>query len=101
MRIFILALMWLTLTALVAMGAYQYGAMHNGAVSAPMYVWPHPWFPFPVVFLLVVALFFSLRFGRRGRWGRCRDGGVPPMFDEWHRRAHAQDNKGSSGNAAS
>jgi len=24
----------------------------------------------------------------RGPWGRHWEGGVPPMFDEWHKRAH-------------
>jgi len=26
--------------------------------------------------------------GHRGPWGRHWEGGVPPMFDEWHKRAH-------------
>lgn len=28
--------------------------------------------------------------GRHGPWGWHRSGGVPPMFDEWHRRAHGE-----------
>lgn len=45
---------------------------------------------FPLLFLF---LFFGLirAFVWRGRWGmhhRHWDGGVPPMFDEWHRKAH-------------
>jgi hypothetical protein len=67
------------------------------AGTQPVYVWPRPWgfgfFPiFPFVFL--VFLFFILR-GRvwrgpwRGGWG-YPSGGVPPAFDEWHRRAHGE-----------
>ena len=26
--------------------------------------------------------------GHRGPWGRHWENGVPPMFDEWHKRAH-------------
>ena len=28
--------------------------------------------------------------GHHGRWGRHWEGGVPPMFDEWHKRAHGE-----------
>jgi hypothetical protein len=67
------------------------------AGTQPVYVWPRPWgfgfFPiFPFVFL--VFLFFILR-GLvwrgpwRGGWG-YPSGGVPPAFDEWHRRAHGE-----------
>ena len=27
--------------------------------------------------------------GRHGRWGKWEDG-IPPMFDEWHKRAHGE-----------
>lgn len=60
-------------------------------------MWPRPWgfgfgffpfFPFLVVlcwFLVIRGLFW------RGGWRRPDwHGGVPPAFDEWHRRAHAQ-----------
>ena len=26
--------------------------------------------------------------GHRGPWGRHWEGGIPPMFDEWHKKAH-------------
>jgi hypothetical protein len=28
--------------------------------------------------------------GWRGPWGRKWEGGAPPMFDEWHKRAHGE-----------
>ncbi|HWK08611.1 MAG TPA: hypothetical protein VNR64_01075 [Vicinamibacterales bacterium] len=94
--------------AAIAIGAYNAGVAHGIVASgqafpAPpagtpyIYGWPHPWgfgfFPFfPILFLFF--LFFVLRglLWRgpwRGGWG-CRYGGVPPAFDEWHRRAHAE-----------
>jgi hypothetical protein len=63
----------------------------------PPYMWHRPWgfgfFPiFPILFILFWV--FLLRgFFWRGGCGRgpgYRDG-VPPGFDEWHRRAHEQD----------
>ena len=69
-----------------------------------VYVWPGPWhggfFPiFPlfglvILFLLLRGLLWARPVARRAR-GRLRTGwpdgaadGVPPAFDEWHRRAH-------------
>ena len=90
----------------IGIGAYNAGVAHGIAESgrlvaasppvAPVYVWPRPWgfgfFPFfPILWL--VFLFFVVRaLLWRGRWHRgwaYRYEGVPPMFDEWHRRAHA------------
>jgi hypothetical protein len=28
--------------------------------------------------------------GHHGRWGRHWENGVPPMFDEWHKRSHGE-----------
>ena len=90
----------------IGIGAYNAGVAQGIAESSRMiaapqagtpyvYVWPRPWgfgfFPFfPLLFLF---LFFFVVRGLlwRGRWhgGRYRYDGVPPMFDEWHRRAHA------------
>jgi hypothetical protein len=61
-------------------------------------VWPSPWgfgfgfFPFfPLFFILFWILVLRGLFWRRARLGRGYGyRGVPPMFDEWHRRAHAQ-----------
>jgi len=91
----------------IGIGAYNAGVAQGIAetsrmIAAPqagtpyVYVWPRPWgfgfFPFfPLLFLFLV--FFIVRgLLWRGRWhggGRYRYDGVPPMFDEWHRRAHA------------
>jgi len=71
-----------------------------GGAAAPVVFYPRPWgfgfgfFPFfPFLFILFAA--FALRglFWRRawyaGRYGYgCGRRGVPPAFDEWHRRAH-------------
>jgi hypothetical protein len=92
----------------VAQGIAESGrvATAPGAAGSPVVVyWPRPWgfgfFPFfPIFPLLFLFLFFFLLRGLfwRGAWGRgCwgpgyhryRDG-VPPAFEEWHRRAHAE-----------
>ena len=91
----------------IGIGAYNAGVAQGIAetsrmIAAPqagtpyVYVWPRPWgfgfFPFfPLLFLF---LFFFVVRGVlwRGRWhggGRYRYEGVPPAFEEWHRRAHA------------
>jgi hypothetical protein len=98
----------LVAAAAIGVGAYNAGVAQGIAESGRMiaappaagtpyvYVWPRPWgfgyFPFfPVLFLL---FFFFLVRGllwrghRHGGW-RYRYEGVPPMFEEWHRRAHA------------
>jgi hypothetical protein len=86
-------------------------AAQNGqpvpAVPVYGYRYPYGWgFPHPFGFfpfgicgsILLIFLFFGLlRFvfrpwgwrhhGYRGPWGKW-EGGVPPMFDEWHKRAH-------------
>jgi hypothetical protein len=92
----------------IGIGAYNAGVAHGIAESgraiaatpagAPyVYVWPRPWgfgFGFFPFFFFLVFLFFVLRglMWRgpwRGGWG-YRHGGVPPAFEEWHRRAHEQ-----------
>lgn len=75
----------------------------------PYYGYWRPYHPFGFVFgffgfLIVLFLFFAalraFRFflwgprwgwGRHhGPWGRQWENGIPPMFEEWHKRAHAQ-----------
>ena len=94
--------------AAIGIGAYNAGVAHGiaeggRAITAPsggvtyVYGWPRPWgvgfFPvFPVFFL--IFLFFAIRgllwrSAWRGGWG-CRHTGVPPAFEEWHRRAHGE-----------
>jgi len=56
--------------------------------------------PLLALFLLFVALrsfrflFWGHRFGwghhRHGPWGMRWENGVPPMFEEWHKRAHGE-----------
>jgi hypothetical protein len=69
--------------------------------------WPPFLFPFgcfvPLIALFLICLAFSaFRFmlwgprrweghrmhGHHGPWGGDSENGVPPMFDEWHKRAH-------------
>ena len=94
--------------AAVGFWAYQAGVQHGmadagrlaavppeGATHIYVTPWPGPWhggyFPiFPLIFGFVIVLFLLRGFAWRGRGGcgpRWRDG-VPPAFDEWHRRAH-------------
>jgi hypothetical protein len=58
--------------------------------------------PLLVLFLLFIALrsfrmlFWGPRWGwgqhhgGHGPWGRHWENGVPPMFDEWHKKAHGE-----------
>ena len=98
---------------MIGIGAYVYnagvaqGLAESGKLAAPGTA-PYPYygpvfFHWPLGFgfleLLFLLFFFFLIFGllralfwRRG-WGRGGPGGhwgkdVPPMFEEWHRRAH-------------
>jgi hypothetical protein len=93
--------------AAVAIGAYNagvaQGVVESGrAIAAPpagtpyVYVWPRPWgfgfgfFPlFFLLFLFIALRGLIWRGPWRGGWG-CRSDGVPPAFEEWHRRAHGQ-----------
>jgi hypothetical protein len=102
----LIAALVIVAAGMVAAGAYNAGVAHGiaegGHALAPapgalpyVYVWPRPWgfgfFPvFPLFFLFL--LFFLVRRSLwrgpwRGGWTYRYDG-VPPMFDEWHRRAH-------------
>jgi hypothetical protein len=80
----------------VAQGLAQNGRVLTAPPAGPyVYVSPRPWgfgfgflFPFFFVafwFFIVRSLFWGRRWG--GAWHRSA---VPPMFEEWHRRAHAQ-----------
>ena len=108
--------------AAIGTWAYDAGVAHGIAeasrqVAVPVegagrvYVWPAPWhgygfgffpiFPFIAFFVIIVALrglFWRRMWYSRGYghgYGRCGrgDDGVPPMFEEWHRRAHEQDTR--------
>jgi hypothetical protein len=101
------SLLALAVAAGIGVAAYNMGVAHglaesgkflNGPGGVPyVYGWPRPWgfgfgfFFFP--FLMFAFWFFVIRMVFwRGPWHgwRYRDSGVPPMFEEWHRRAHAE-----------
>ena len=99
----------LMLGVLAAVGVYTYNlGMAQGLAQAaaaatpgtvPMVpIWWRPWgfgfglFPF-FPFFFILFLFIGLRglFWRRRWHSRWDERGVPPMFEEWHRRAHSLD----------
>jgi len=113
-RAIVLLLLALAGAAAIGVGAYQAGVQH-GVVEAGrtaavpvegtshIYVvpgaWHGPWhggfFPlFPLIVAFVLIAFVVRGRGWRGRGRpdrhtRIRRGdGVPPAFEEWHRRAH-------------
>jgi len=111
LRAIVVLLLVLAGAAAVGVLSYNAGVQHgflaaSRTAAVPpegtphVYVWPGPWGPgyFPVFpfFFGVLLLFLVLRglWGGpwRGSWrrGDCgpRHDGVPPAFDEWHRRAH-------------
>ena len=116
----VIGLLMLAGLTFVGVSAYQLGvarglaeAQFAGAPAAgvPVMVWPHPWgfgfgfFPFFPFFPLLFILFwvFALRglFWRRAWYGGgCGSRGVPPAFDEWHRRAHAAEGPPAAGTKA-
>jgi hypothetical protein len=95
--------------AMIGIGAYNAGvaqgiAESGRAIAAPqagmptVYVWPRPWgfgfFPFFPIFFLLFFFFIVRGLFWRGPWRGDRGyygcGGIPPEFDEWHRRAHGE-----------
>jgi hypothetical protein len=81
----------------VAIGttAYQAGLAHSLASSGGPPVWDHGrhgFFFAPFFFLIVLLWMGRLAFWRRSWRGGCGHhyNGVPPAFEEWHRRAHEQ-----------
>lgn len=101
----------LAIATMVGIGYYAYnaGVAHAIAESsraaaggaAPVAVWPRwgfgfgffPFFPIFFFILLWVVLLRGLLWRGRRWGGGCGYGygsGVPPQFEEWHRRAHGQ-----------
>ena len=95
----------------VATHAYHLGIAQGAAAAsqgpppaagmpAPYYYAPYFYhgpfgfvgFLFPIAFLFLALAVIGRLFARRGgRWARGCGGnptGVPPMFEEWHRRSH-------------
>jgi hypothetical protein len=85
---------------------YNIGLSHGLAMAAPAaaapgavapYMWYRPWgfgFGFGPLFFLLL-FFFAFRpllwggfYGRH--WHHADPSGLPPRFEEWHRRAHEQ-----------
>jgi hypothetical protein len=110
------ALFALALLALAGVYLYDLGVargLAEGGGAAPVLLWRRPWgfgfFPlFPFLILLWIALrgfFWRGPWSGRGwygpRWyGRGRSDprdGVPPAFEEWHRRAHDQQQPPAAG----
>jgi hypothetical protein len=91
----------------VAQGLLESGKLGTASGAAPpvMGWYPHPWgfgfFPFfPFLFILFSVFLFRGLFWRRRYWHRgfrphYGIDGVPPAFEEWHRRAHARQEGGS------
>ena len=92
--------------AAIGIGAYNAGVAQGIAesgrvIAAPpagtpyVYVWPRPWgfgfFPFFPLFFLLLFFFVIRGLLWRGPWrGGWGYRGVPPAFEEWHRRAHGE-----------
>lgn len=111
-----LAVAALVLLGAVAIGIGAYnagmaqGIAESGRMIAPpqggtpyIYVWPRPWgfgfFPFFPILFLVFSFFVVRGLLWRGRWHGgwpYRYEGVPPAFEEWHRRAHAASSTGAT-----
>jgi hypothetical protein len=113
------ALASLVVVGLVAVIAYNAGVARGVSQQVGMaypYAGPHFWgfgFFFPLLFaFLALRLLFWGAFWRRrgyggyGGYGRCGGYGgygygVPPAFDEWHRRAHGGGGPGPDPRATS
>jgi hypothetical protein len=83
----------------------MYGYGYGQGYDYPMYGRHHfGFFPFGAIcgsifFLFLFFGFIKMMFFRRmwhgrhghhGPWGKDWEGGVPPMFNEWHKRAHGE-----------
>jgi hypothetical protein len=88
----------------VAHGLAEGGRWAATPGAAVPYVYPwRPWgfgFGFFPFFLFVLCFFLLRRvlWGGRG-WGHYYDG-VPPRFEEWHRRAHERESESPSRSGA-
>ena len=97
-------LMVVLLSTVAAIVAYNLGFSHGlaqqlaaqgGQVPPYPYGWYRPWgfgLGFPILFFILLWFVLARAFfwGRRWHYGYGHPAwrGVPPMFDEWHRRAH-------------
>jgi hypothetical protein len=97
----VIAALGIGIAVAIAVGAYQAGFAHALATGSQGWVappgGPHAWgyghgfFFAPFFFLFLALLMARALFWRRSWRGGCRhDRGVPPAFEEWHRRVHEQ-----------
>lgn len=71
---------------------------HGMSYHRPHFGFGFGFFDFLItLFLFLLALrafrflFWGSRWGHhKGHWGRHWEGGAPPMFEEWHKRAHGE-----------
>jgi len=84
----------------------MYGRGYGYGYDYPMYGHHFGFFPFGAICGSLFFLFFFFGFmkmiffrhmwhgegqhGHHGRWGRHWEDGVPPMFNDWHKRAHGE-----------
>jgi len=106
------ALLAVALAAVVGAWTYNLGLARGLATQLPasaggLYPWAlyRPWgfgpfFPLFFLFSWFVAIRFFIRGGRRWPGYYYDRHGVPPMFEEWHRRAHEQEARPASPPAA-
>ena len=79
---------------------YGYGYPHPQGYG---FGYPHHFNPFGAICFSIFFLFLFFGFmkmiffrrmrhgwGHHGSWKKGWEGGVPPMFDEWHKRAHGE-----------
>jgi len=78
---------------------YPYGYPWHGPFGFGPFGFPFFGFVGPLLWiLLLVVLLRGVFWGSRGHWARrSYGGGVPPWFEEWHRRMH--ESKGQTGTA--
>ena len=85
---------------------YQYGYGYGPGFGPQMYGFHHfGFFPFgicgSIFFLFLILGLMKMLFFRgmmhrgwegrhHGPWGRHWENGVPPMFEEWHKKAHGE-----------
>ncbi|MBI2331740.1 MAG: hypothetical protein HYU84_06220 [Chloroflexi bacterium] len=77
---------------------YGYGYPHGYGFGHPHFFNPFGAICLSIFFLFLFLGFMKMMFFRRmrhgwghhGPWGKGWEGGVPPMFDEWHKRAHGE-----------
>jgi H+/Cl- antiporter ClcA len=90
----LIAVVGVGIAVAIAAGAYQIGLEHGLASGVEPHAWSHGGHGFffaPFFFLFLLLLMGRLLFWRRSWRGGCRThDGVPPAFEEWHRRAHEQ-----------